>query len=107
MELVVDIYYAVLKDGSWIMDQYIRNDSLERRRKKPTKTLFLLLRFSKATTPFYVLIFYFCMVWSVLLCSRARYASNSLATHLDQLRWFDLLCLTVCEHIKICYISLG
>ena len=31
MELVWDIYYAVLKDGRWIVDQYIRNDSLERR----------------------------------------------------------------------------
>ena len=29
MELVWDIYYAVLKDGSLIVDQYIRNDSLE------------------------------------------------------------------------------
>ena len=33
MELVWDtrIHYAVLKDGWWIVDQYIRNDSLERR----------------------------------------------------------------------------
>ena len=30
MELVGDIYYVALKDGSWIVDQYIRNDSLER-----------------------------------------------------------------------------
>ena len=32
MELVWDIYYyVVLKDGSWIVDKYIRNDPLERR----------------------------------------------------------------------------
>ena len=31
MELVWDTYYAVLKDGSLIVDQCIRNDSLERR----------------------------------------------------------------------------
>ena len=31
MELVWDIDYAVLKDGSLIVDQYTRNDSLERR----------------------------------------------------------------------------
>ena len=31
MELVCDIYFAVLKDGWWVVDQYIRNDSLERR----------------------------------------------------------------------------
>ena len=34
MELVWGIYYAVLKDGSLKLDQYIRNDSLERRRKR-------------------------------------------------------------------------
>ena len=33
MELVWDIYYTVLKDGSLKLDQCIRNDSLERRRK--------------------------------------------------------------------------
>ena len=53
--------------------------------KKTDKTLFLvLLRFIKATTPFVVFIFYFFfMVWPVLLCSRTRYASISLALYLD------------------------
>ena len=36
MELVWDIHYAVLKDGSLIVDQYIRNDSLERPGKRLT-----------------------------------------------------------------------
>ena len=45
MELAWDVYNAVLKDGSLILDQYIRNDSLRRRRKRLMKTLFLVLRF--------------------------------------------------------------
>ena len=40
MELVWDIYYAVLKDGSLTVNQYLRNDSLERRRKRLTKHCF-------------------------------------------------------------------
>ena len=40
MELVWDVYYAVLKDGSLIVDQYIRNEFLERRRKRLTKNCF-------------------------------------------------------------------
>ena len=50
--------------------------------KKTDKTLFLVLRFLKAT-PFVVLVFYFFfMVWPVLLCSRTRHASISLALYL-------------------------
>ena len=45
MELVWEINNAVLKDESLILDQYIRNDSLERRRTRLIKTLFLVLRF--------------------------------------------------------------
>ena len=37
MESVFDINNAVLKDGSLIVDQYTRNDSLERRRKRLRK----------------------------------------------------------------------
>ena len=48
--------------------------------KKTDKTLFFVLRFLKATTPFVVFIFYFSMVWSGLLCSRTRYAIMSLDT---------------------------
>ena len=40
MELVWDIFYAALKDGKLKLDQYIRNDSLERRRKRLTKHCF-------------------------------------------------------------------
>ena len=42
------------------------------------------------------------MVWPVLLCSRTRYASVSLACYLSYLRLFGLLCLTVCDHIISC-----
>ena len=83
MELVWDIDYAVLRDGSGIVDLYIR--SMERlfgaAMKKTDKLLFLVLRFLKAT-PFVVFISIF-MVWSVLLCSCTRCASISLAFHLD------------------------
>ena len=57
MELVCDIYYAVLKNGWWILDQYIRNDIFGAAMKKTEKTLFLVLRFLRAT-PFVVFIFY-------------------------------------------------
>ena len=50
--------------------------------KKTDKTLFLVRRFLRAT-PFVVFIFNFFMVWSVLLCSRTRYANISLALDLD------------------------
>ena len=40
MELVWDIYYAVLKDGLLSVDQYIRNDSLERGQKRLIKHCF-------------------------------------------------------------------
>ena len=56
----VGYFYPVLKDGSLIVDQYIRNDSLERRRKRLGKSLLLVLRYLKATTPFVVFVFYFC-----------------------------------------------
>ena len=62
--------------------------------KKADKTLFLVLRFLKPTTPFVVFVFFF-LVWSVLLCSRTRYASISLATYLDLLRLFGLLRLSL------------
>ena len=51
--------------------------------KKTDKILFLVLRFSKATTPFAVFIFYFLIVWPVWLCCRTQYASISLVLHLD------------------------
>ena len=50
--------------------------------KKTDETLFIVLRFLKAT-PFVVFVFYFFTVWPVLLCSRTRYASISLALYLD------------------------
>ena len=40
MELEWDIFFAVMKDGSLILDQYVRNDSLKRRRKRLTKHCF-------------------------------------------------------------------
>ena len=65
----VEYFCAVLKDGSLIVDQYMRNDSLARRRKRLNKTLLLVLRFLKATTPFVVFIFYFFYgLWSVFCC---------------------------------------
>ena len=51
--------------------------------KKTDKTLFLVLRFLKATTSFVVFIFNFFMIWPVLLCSRTRYAGISLALYFD------------------------
>ena len=45
MEFVWDIHYAVLKDGWWIVDQYIRNDSFGAAIEMTDKTLFLVLRF--------------------------------------------------------------
>ena len=50
--------------------------------KKTDKTLLLVLRFLKATL-FAVFISIFVVVWPVLLCSRTRYASISLALYLD------------------------
>ena len=96
MESVWDIYYAVLKDGSLKLDQYTER-LLGAATKKTDKTLFLVLRFLIATTPFVVVVVVvvFFMVWSVLLCSRTPFASISLATYLDQLRLFGLLSLTV------------
>ena len=82
----VGYFYAVLKDGSLIVDQYIYTERLfgASATKKTDKTLLLVLRFLKATTPFVVFIFYFRYgFWSVLLCSRNRYASILLASCLD------------------------
>ena len=76
MEFVGDIYYyAVLKDGSWIVDQYIRNEPLFGAATEITdKTLLLVLRFQKRLHS--LCLFYFFMVWPVLLCFRStRYAS--------------------------------
>ena len=47
MELVWGIYYAALKDGSWMVDQYVRNDSLERRGKILTKHCFSYCNFDE------------------------------------------------------------
>ena len=88
MELVWDIYYAVLKDGWWIVDQYIYiyTERLFGAAMKNTffdKTLFLVLRFLKATS-FVVFVFYFFHgLACFLLCFRTRYAGISLASYLD------------------------
>ena len=54
---------------------------------------------------FLVIIFLVFLVWLVLLCSRTRYASISLALPGLNAVVLFLLCLTVCDH-RIC-ISLG
>ena len=59
-------FHAFLKDGSLIVDHYIRNDSLERRRKILTITLFLVLRFLKATTPFVVVFIFFILFYGLV-----------------------------------------
>ena len=60
MGLVWGILYAVPEDGSLSMDQYVRNDSfVGAATKKTYKTLSVVLRFLKATTPFVVFIVYF------------------------------------------------
>ena len=75
MELVRDIYYAALKDGSWIVDQYIGNDSLERRLERPTNIVSRAAIFQRdSARRVHFLMF---MVWPMLLCSRTRYASIS------------------------------
>ena len=108
MKLLWDIYFAVPKYGSLKLDQYKYTERLlEAATEKTDKTLFLELRFLKATTLFVVFIFNFFMIWSVLLCSRTRCASISLVTYLDSLRLFVLPCLTVCDHIIVSCISLG
>ena len=66
MELVWDIYYAVLKDESLKLDQYIRNDSLERRQKKLTKHLFSYCDFQKR--PLRSLCLFSIFLWSGLFC---------------------------------------
>ena len=78
----VGYFYAVLKDGSLIVDQYLRNESFERRRKRLTKHCFSYC--DRLLRPL-CLFFIFVMVsglWSVL-CSRTRYASILLASYLD------------------------
>ena len=80
MEFLWDIYYAVLKDESLMYRGPIYTERpFGAATKKTDKTLFLVLLFLKATTPFVVFIFY----RSVLLCSPTRCASISLASYLD------------------------
>ena len=70
----------------WIVDRgpIYTERSFGAATKKTDKTLLLVLRLLKATTPFVVFIFYFCYgLWSVLLCSRTRHASILLASYLD------------------------
>ena len=82
---MLDIYYVVLKDGSLIVDQYVRNDSLERPRKRLTKTLSrtAIFKSDRLRSLFLFSTWYFFIAWPVLLCSRIRYASISLALYLD------------------------
>ena len=77
MELVWDIYNAVLKDGSWIVDQYIRNDSLERRRKTLKKHCFSYYCDFKSDSVCYV---HFLCLWSGLF--RRILVPGTLAFHL-------------------------
>ena len=83
MESVWDVDYAVLKDGWWIVDQYIPNDSLERRWKRLTKHCFSYCDFKSDSVR--CVCFSICfMVWPVLLCSHTRYAASiSLDLYLD------------------------
>ena len=77
MELVWDIYYAVLKDGSWIVDHYVYTERLfGTAMKKTDKTSILVLRLLKAIPS---CLFSYFTVWPILLCSCTLYASISLA----------------------------
>ena len=67
MELVWDIYYAVLKDGSLIVDKIYTERLFGAATKKTDKTLLRVLRFLKATALFGVFIFCF-FLWSGLFC---------------------------------------
>ena len=102
----ISVEYSLCGPEKWIVDRGpIYAERLFGAATKNTdKTLFLVLRFSKATTPFVVFIFLF--LWSGLFC--CVLVPGTLAFHLlylDELRLFGLLCLTVCDH-RNC-ISLG
>ena len=78
MELVWDIYYVVLRDGSLIVNQYTRNDSLERRQIRLTKHCFSYCAFrSYSQLAFSIFIksdhsvrcvYFLFFLWSGLFC---------------------------------------
>ena len=78
MELVWDVCYTVLKDGSLIVDQYIRNDSLERRRKRLTKHCFSHCNFESDHSVRCV--YFLFLLWSGLFC--CGLVPGTLAYHL-------------------------
>ena len=66
----VRFFYAVLKDGSSIVGEKSSERLFGAATKKTNKTLFLVVRFSKATTPFVV---FFCISFYALICFVVSY----------------------------------
>ena len=97
--------YLLCGPERWIVDRgpiyterlFIRNDSLGRRRKRLTNIASRTAIF-KSDHSVRCVILYFFMVWPVLLCSRARYASISLALYRDNC---DCLVYSVSQSLTI------
>ena len=91
MESVWDIYYAVLKDGSLKLDQYTER-LFGAATKKTDKTLFLVLRFLIATTPFVVVVVvFFCgLVCFVVFSYPVRQHFTCYIPRSIAIAWFTL-----------------
>ena len=97
MELVWGVCYAVLKDGSLIVDQYIRNDSLERRRKRLTNIVSRTTAVFKTDHSVCCFFFFFLLLSGLFCCVLVP---GTLAFHLlHTLIYCDCLVYSVSQSV--------